>query len=88
MKYNVVELDVDEIEECLIMRCSSFNSADRICNLLLDYFPLDQFAVSEERPVIHMRKHKPERYVEVRNVILNSNKSTGPQLIVIDGGKV
>lgn len=88
MKYNLVELDVDEIEECLIMRCSSFNNADRICNLLLDYFPLDQFAISEERPVIHMRDHKPERYIEVRNVILSSNETKGPQLIVINGGRL
>ena len=88
MKYNVVELAIDELEEYLIMRCSSFNNADRICNLLLDYFPLDQFAVSEERPVIHMRDHKPERYIEVRNIILSSNENKGPQLIVIDGGKV
>ena len=58
MKYNVVELAIDELEEYLIMRCSSFNNADRICNLLLDY------------------------------IILSSNENKGPQLIVIDGGKV
>tara|TARA_R110002020_G_scaffold452698_1_gene667203 strand:- start:345 stop:611 length:267 start_codon:yes stop_codon:yes gene_type:complete len=88
MKYNVVELDVDEIEKCLIMRCSTFEGADYICSILLDHFPFDQFIVSEEKPLIHMRNYNPERYMEIRNIIMGSGKKNRPQLIVIDGGKI
>jgi|TARA_R110002167_G_scaffold248818_3_gene454919 hypothetical protein len=87
MKWNVIELDVDEIEECLIMRCSTFESADYLCSLFLDHFPLAQFAVSQRTPAIHIKDYNPERYKELRKLILSKEESTKPNLIVIDGGK-
>tara|TARA_R110000765_G_scaffold265283_1_gene364729 strand:+ start:374 stop:640 length:267 start_codon:yes stop_codon:yes gene_type:complete len=87
MKWNVVELDVDELEECLIMRCSTFESADYLMNLFLDHFPLAQFAVTQDIPVIHMRDYNFERYSELRDIITRKVENDIPNLIVIDGGK-
>jgi len=87
MKWNVIELDVDELEECLIMRCSTFEGADYLCNTFLDYFPLAQFAVSQDVPAVHMRDYNPERYSELRDIITRKEENTKPTFIVIDGGK-
>jgi len=87
MKWNVIELDVDELEECLIMRCSTFEGADLLMNMLHDHFPLAQFAVSQRTPTVHLKDYYPERFDEVKSIIFNKDKDTVPNLIVIDGGK-
>jgi len=55
--------------------------------LFLDHFPLAQFAVSQRTPAIHIKDYNPERYKELRKLILSKEESTKPNLIVIDGGK-
>tara|TARA_R100001377_G_scaffold13216_1_gene6645 strand:+ start:76 stop:342 length:267 start_codon:yes stop_codon:yes gene_type:complete len=87
MKWNVIELDVDELEECLIMRCSTFEGADHICNILLEHFPSAQFALTQEIPTVHMKDYYPERFKEIKTVLFSKEINPKPNLIVIDGGK-
>jgi hypothetical protein len=55
--------------------------------LFLDHFPLAQFAVTQDIPVIHMRDYNFERYSELRDIITRKVENDIPNLIVIDGGK-
>ncbi len=83
--YYVVELYVDELNECLIMRCSTCEGADHICGLLNEAFPEAVFDVWDSEPVLAMRDYDPERYQEIKNVL--TSRPTRPQLIVTEGGK-
>ena len=85
MNYYVVELYVDELEECLVMRCSTIDSASLICDKLSEAFPNDAFDISETEPVIKMRDYNKERYEELKGVL--TSKTSHPQLILIQGGK-
>jgi len=85
--HHVVELEVDELEECLIMRCSTFQGASHICDILNDHFPYAVFDVLTDRPAIHLKDYNPERYAEIRDLIPPPKGGTGPNLIVVDGGK-
>ena len=58
-----------------------------ICNILLDHFPLAQFALTQEIPAIHMKDYHPERFKEIKTIIFAKEINTKPNLIVIDGGK-
>lgn len=83
--YYVVEMYVDELNECLIMRCSTIEGADQICGLLNEAFPEAVFDVWDTEPVLAMRNYNPERYQEIKNVL--TSRPSRPQLIVIEGGK-
>jgi len=85
MDYYVVEMYVDELEECLIMRCSTIESAGLICEKLEEAFPNAVFDIMDTEPVIKMRDYILERYEELRNIL--TSKPKNPQLIVIQGGK-
>jgi hypothetical protein len=85
--YYVVEMEVDELEECFIMRCSTFQGASYVCEILSANFPYALFDVSEEMPLIHLKDYDPERYAEIRDLIPPPKGGTGPNLIVVDGGK-
>lgn len=85
MKYYVVEMYVDELEECLVMRCSTIESASLICEKLSEAFPNAVFDIMDTEPVIKLRDYSPERYEELRSVL--SSRPKQPQLIVIEGGK-
>ena len=85
--HHVVELEVDELEECFIMRCSTFQGASHICDILNDHFPYAVFDVLTDRPAIHLKDYNPERYAEIRDLIPPPKGGTGPNLIVVDGGK-
>ena len=85
--YYVVEMEVDELEECFIMRCSTFQGASYICEILSANFPYALFDVSEEMPLIHLKHYNPERYAEIRDLIPPPKGGTGPNLVVVDGGK-
>lgn len=85
--YYVVEMEVDELEECFIMRCSTFQGASYVCEILSANFPYALFDVSEEMPLIHLKHYNPERYAEIRDLIPPPKGGTAPNLIVIDGGK-
>jgi len=85
--HHVVELEVDELEECLIMRCSTFQGASHICDILNDHFPYAVFDVLTDRPAIHLKDYDPERYAEIRDLIPPPKGGTGPNLIVVEGGK-
>ena len=85
--HHVVELEVDELEECLIMRCSTFQGASHICDILNDHFPYAVFDVLTDRPAIHLKDYDSERYAEIRDLIPPPKGGTGPNLIVVDGGK-
>jgi len=85
MDYYVVEMYVDELEECLVMKCSTIESASLICEKLEEAFPNAVFDIMDTEPVIKMRDYNLERYEELRNVL--TSKPRNPQLIVIEGGK-
>jgi hypothetical protein len=85
--HHVVELEVDELEECLIMRCSTFQGASHICDILNDHFPYAVFDVLTDRPAIHLKDYDPERYAEIRDLIPPPKGKSRPNLIVVDGGK-
>ena len=88
MNYHyVVEMEVDELEECLIMRCSTFQGASYVCDILSEHFPYALFDVAEERPAIHLRDYDPERYAEIRDLIPPPKGKSRPNLIVVEGGK-
>ena len=69
------------------MRCSTFQGASHICDILNDHFPYAVFDVLTDRPAIHLKDYDPERYAEIRDLIPPPKGGTGPNLIVVDGGK-
>ena len=87
MNHYVVECEVDELEECLIMRCSTFHGASHMVDILSEAFPNAVFDVMEDEPHIHMRNYNPERYQALKEIIVGKQKNHGPQLIVINGGR-
>jgi len=87
MNHYVVEMYVDELEECLIMKCSNFEGASYICELLSEHFPNSSFDVSESRPNVHLKNYDPERYAEIRNLLISPKETQTPKLIVVQGGK-
>ena len=85
--YYVVALYVDELEEGLVMRCSTIEGAGHISEILNEEFPNATFDVSDEEPKIHLRNYAPDWFNEIKNKIVSSRVSSKPKLIVIDGGK-
>jgi len=85
--YYVVELYVDEIGECLVMRCSTIEGAAIVCEMLSDALPDLSFDITDSQPKIHVRDYNPEKYERIKELILGRQEETKPRFIVIDGGK-
>lgn len=85
--FYIVELYVDEIGECLVMRCSTIEGASMIADMLAMAMPDLAFDITNKQPLIHLRDYDPDKYQRIKNYILNEDVEVRPRLIVINGGK-
>tara|TARA_R110000772_G_scaffold252466_1_gene367872 strand:+ start:273 stop:581 length:309 start_codon:yes stop_codon:yes gene_type:complete len=85
--YYIVESYVDEIDECLVMRCSTIEGASHIADMLAIAIPDMTFDIKDVQPMIHLRDYDPDKYARVKEYILGGNDPPRPKLILIQGGK-
>lgn len=90
MTYYVVQMDVDEEEQCEIFRCISKQSADDMVAELSDWF-VGWFEVLDKKPKQHLIEYDPclhhtyNRHL-LRGFLQEHLADTKPNLVVIDGG--
>tara|TARA_R110000803_G_scaffold23420_1_gene57558 strand:- start:1294 stop:1602 length:309 start_codon:yes stop_codon:yes gene_type:complete len=85
--YYIVESYVDEIDECLVMRCSTIEGAANIADMLAIAMPDMTFDIKDKQPMIHLRDYNPEKYARVKEYIMGEDNPPRPRLILLQGGK-